>query len=271
MIPRTIHHIWVGPDPLPDDLVPYVRSWKKQHPDWEHRFWSEENLPEDPIRPEVLERLRSPVERSDILRLEILYRYGGAYVDTDLECLRPLDDVLGETAFVGTCFKPDRVTNTFIAAEPKHPLLERALAEIRPRKFHGFDKDVAGPPFLARLVADYPDVELLEPPLLFPSTDEERERAIAIHHMTRTWKDADGLRKSMLRAEERLEKMRVKLEQERRRHAQTKKRLAKLEGRREKGEKRAKPAKGEKGERPEKGAKGERPERKRARLLRRGG
>jgi hypothetical protein len=142
-------------------------------------------------------------------------------------------------------------------------LLERALAEIRPRVFHGFDKDVAGPPFLARLVADYPDVELLEPRLLFPSSDEERENAIAIHHMSRTWKDADGLRKSMLRAEERLEKVRQKLEQERNRHAQTKKRLAKLEGKREKREK------GEKGEKREKGSEGV--ERRRAKLLRRGG
>ena len=32
---------------------------------------------------------------ADILRLEILYTHGGVYLDTDLECLRSLDDVLG--------------------------------------------------------------------------------------------------------------------------------------------------------------------------------
>jgi inositol phosphorylceramide mannosyltransferase catalytic subunit len=229
VIPRAIHHIWVGPEPLPSDLLPYVESWKRHHPDWEHRLWTEENLPRDPIRPEVLQRLRSPIERSDILRLELLYRFGGVYVDTDLECLRPLDEVLGEESFVGTCFKPGRVTNTFIASAAGHPLLERALRELKPREFHGFDKEVAGPPFLARLVPDYPDVKLLEPHLLFPGSAEERERAVAIHHMTRTWKDAEGLRKSMVRAEERLEKTKAKLEDERRRHAATRKRLEKLE------------------------------------------
>ena len=78
----------------------------------------EENLPEDPIRPEILERLRAPVERADILRLEILYRYGGVYVDGDLECLRPLDDVLDGEDFVGVCHKPGRITNTLIAPSP---------------------------------------------------------------------------------------------------------------------------------------------------------
>jgi hypothetical protein len=234
VIPNTIHQIWVGPDPLPDELAPYVKSWKKHHPKWEHILWTEKNLPENPVRPEVLQRLRSPVERSDILRLEILYRYGGVYVDTDLECRRPLDDVIGDAPFVATCFKPERVTNTFVASEPNHPLLERALRELQPREIYGFDKEVAGPPFLARLVADYPDVKLLEPPVLFPSTPEEEELAVGIHHMSRTWKDADGLRDAMLRAEQRLAKTKAKLDDERRRHAATQERLAKLRERLEK-------------------------------------
>ena len=132
MIPRILHHIWIGPDPLPDDQRPWIESWKRHHPDWEHRLWTEENLPEDPVRPEILERLRAPVERADILRLEILYRHGGVYLDGDLECLRPIDDVLEGQDFVGVCHKPGRITNTAIAAVPGHPLLERALERGQP-------------------------------------------------------------------------------------------------------------------------------------------
>lgn len=227
-IPRTIHQIWVGPDPLPGEFRPYVKSWKKHHPKWEHILWTEKNLPDDPVRSEVLDRLRSPIERSDMLRLELLYRFGGVYVDTDLECRRPLDEVIGDHAFVATYFKPSRVTNTFLASVPRHPLLERALAEIKPRHIYGFDKEVAGPPFIARLVAQYPDVAYLEPPLLFPDSENERERAIGIHHMSRTWKDPDGLRKAMLRAEQRLAKSKAKLDEERKRHAATQAKLDKL-------------------------------------------
>jgi mannosyltransferase OCH1-like enzyme len=237
MIPRTVHHIWIGPDPLPDGHRPWIASWKRHHPDWEHRLWTEENLPADPIRPEVLERLRPPVERADILRLEILYRHGGVYVDTDLECLRPIDDVLGNDDFVAVCLKPGRVTNTLIASAAGHPLLERALRELRPTdtywSFEAADsiKDVAGPPLLRRLVADYPDVRLLEPAVCFPATPEERARAVTVHHLARTWHNAATLRKAMLAAERRLAEARAELEREKRRHAATQRRVTRLEKR----------------------------------------
>jgi mannosyltransferase OCH1-like enzyme len=234
MIPRIIHHIWIGPDRLPDDQGPWIKSWKRHHRKWEHRLWTEENLPADPIRPEILERLRAPVERADILRLEILFRHGGVYVDTDLECLRPLDDVLGDEEFVGVCHKPGRITNTAIASVPSHPLLEHALREVRPMETYWTSaserlKEVAGPLLLERLVADYPDVKLLDPPLFFPSTPEEREGAVAVHHMARVWHNTTTLRAAMLRAEKRLEKTKARLAEERRAHAATQQRLAQLE------------------------------------------
>jgi mannosyltransferase OCH1-like enzyme len=237
-VPRTIHQIWIGPDPLPDEHRPWIKGWKRHHPNWNHRLWTEADLRGglDLTRPEVRERLRAPVERADILRLEILYRHGGVYVDTDVECLRPIDDVLGDREFVIACLKPGQVTNTFVASVPGHPLLERALREVRPMEDYwtmssppDSIKRVAGPPFLGRLVPDYPEVELLEPPLLFPSTAEERGRAIAVHHMARTWHNIPTLRRAMLQAERRLESTRAELERERRRHAATAKRLAKLE------------------------------------------
>jgi inositol phosphorylceramide mannosyltransferase catalytic subunit len=233
VIPRTIHHIWIGPEPLPEDHRRWIETWRRHHPKWEHRLWTEENLPEDPIRPEVLDRLRVPVERADILRLEILYRHGGLYVDADVECLRPVDPVLADAEFVGVCVKPGRATNTLIAAVPRHPLLERALREVRPMQEYwsleassAILKESAGPPLLRRLVAEYPDVKLLDPPLVFPATPEERERAVAVHHIARNWHNVTALRGAMLQAERRLEETRRELDKERRRHATTKKRLA---------------------------------------------
>ena len=240
MIPRIIHHIWIGPDPLPEDQRPWIKSWRRHHRNWEHRLWTEDDLPDDPIHPEILERLRAPVERADILRLEILFRHGGIYVDTDLECLRPLDNVLDGQDFVGVCHKPGRITNTAIAAAPGHPLLERALAEVNPMETYWTNssserlKEVAGPLLLERLVPDYPGIRLLEPPAFFPSTPEERERAVAVHHMARVWHNTTTLRAAMLRAEKRLEKTKARLEQERREHVETRERLAQLEKERRK-------------------------------------
>jgi mannosyltransferase OCH1-like enzyme len=236
MIPRILHHIWIGPDPLPDDHRPWIRSWKRHHPSWEHRLWTEKDLPADPIRPEILQRLRAPVERADILRLEILYRHGGVYLDGDLECLRPIDDLLEGAEFVGVSHKPGRITNTAIAAVPGHPLLERALEQVKPMDTYWTSaserlKEVAGPLLLQRLVPDFPEIRLLEPPVFFPATAEERARAVAVHHMARVWHNATTLRAAMLRAEKRLERTRAQLAEEERAHAETKKRLNELEGR----------------------------------------
>lgn len=238
MIPRVIHQIWIGPDALPDEHRRWIGSWKKLHPNWEHRLWTEDDLPSDPIRPEVLERLRAPVERADILRLEILYRHGGVYVDTDVECLRPVDEALAGHDFVGVCLKPGRMTNTFIASVPGHPLLQRALEEVQPLEVYWTIsaptdalKEVAGPPLLRRLVEDCPDAELLEPPVFFPATSEERKRAIGIHHLARTWHNVTALRAAMHQAERRLEEAKRELAKEKRRHAATAKRLARVEGR----------------------------------------
>jgi hypothetical protein len=247
MIPRTFHHIWLGPDPLPHEHGPWIKSWKRHHPDWEFRLWTEDDLPEDPIRPEVLERLRAPVERADILRLEIIYRYGGVYLDTDLECLRPLDPYLDGQEFVGVCHKPGRITNTAIAAVPRHPLLERALQEVNPMEMYWTSaserlKEVAGPLLLDRLVADFPDIRLLDPPVFFPSTPEERANAVCVHHMARVWHNTTTLRAAMLRAEKRLNQTKAKLAEEQRAHEATKQRLANLERRRK--------DRGDKGETP---------------------
>ena len=161
---------------------------------------------------------------------------GEELVDGDLECLRPLDDVLDGEDFVGVCHKPGRITNTMIASVAKHPLLEQALEQVRPMDMYwtgqsGRLKEVAGPRMLERLVSGFPDVKLLEPALCFPSTPEELESAITIHHMARTWHNTTTLRSAMLRAEKRLEAAKAELAAEKRAHSATKKRLAKLEAR----------------------------------------
>lgn len=60
---------------------------------------------------------------------------------------------------------------------------------------------------------------------MYPRTLAERERALAIHHVARSWKDADELHEDVLRAERRLREVQDRLEQELRAHEQTRRRL----------------------------------------------
>jgi mannosyltransferase OCH1-like enzyme len=189
-------------------------------------LWTEETIPEDLRRPEARERLRVPAERSDILRLELLWLYGGIYVDTDFECTRPIEPLIGGLDFFCAFLKPGQVNNAFIGATAGHAILDRALAELRPREWHGYDKAAAGPEFLSALLEDYPEVAVFAPELIYPNTPEQRASAYAIHYQARSWKDGEGFRVAAMVAEERLEQALQELQEERESHERTKAELA---------------------------------------------
>jgi mannosyltransferase OCH1-like enzyme len=202
LIPRVFHQIWLGPAPLPDRFEPLVESWRRHHPGWTHRLWTEETLPGG-LRPEVYERLRSPAERSDVLRLELLAREGGVYVDTDFECLRPLDPLLEGVELFAGVFKDGRVNNALLGAAAEHPAIVRALQEVRPLARYGtVDKYGTGPFFVDRVLKEA-GATLFERKLFYPMPSEEPS-AYAVHHMARSWKTAQGHRSSVLLADERL-------------------------------------------------------------------
>jgi mannosyltransferase OCH1-like enzyme len=225
VIPRIFHHVWVGPNPLPDEFARYRETWAAHHPGWQMRLWTEDNLPQELRRAEVYERLRVPAERADILRLEVLWREGGVYLDTDFECLRSIESLIEGIDFFAAYLKPGRTNNAVIGAVPGHPILDRALDELRPREAYGYDKAAAGPLFVDALLKEYPDVTLFEPALFYPSSPEERERAAAIHHMDRSWKDAEGFKAATLVAERRYDQAQAEV-------ARLRKKLARSEHRR---------------------------------------
>ena len=200
MIPRVFHRIWLGPDSMPEEYVRLGQGWKRNHPDWEHHLWAETNLPTDFERHEVYELLRRPAERADILRLELLHRLGGVYVDADMESLQPIEPLLdGVSCFLGA-LDSGRVSNAVIGAVPGHPLLARAIAELRPRTTFGpVDREGTGPLLIERLRHEFSDVTVFEPEVFFATEPEQAQ--YAFHLSARSWKDGAGLRSDLARAE----------------------------------------------------------------------
>jgi mannosyltransferase OCH1-like enzyme len=212
VIPRLFHQIWLGPEPLPHEYEGYQRSWLRRHPDWELRLWTEGDLPDDLVRTEIYERLRRPAERSDLLRFELLDRHGGVYLDVDFECRRSIEPLLEGVSFFCAYNDPGRVNNAVIGSVPDHPLLARAIRELRPRETFGpVDKEGTGPLFLNRLVAEFPDVTIFEEGLFYPRTPEATAAAYAVHHAARSWKDPADLVLDAVRAEQRLAVVRDEL------------------------------------------------------------
>jgi len=167
-IPKLFHYIWLGTK-LPDQYKPYLQSWLDHHPDWMFLIWvdNEQNydlgmvledadfgfiqefLADENYRGGVFvvdvknlvydnkiffDGTRNYGERSDILRWELLFRFGGTYIDVDFECFKPFD-VLHHMYDFYTGLQPmDTCSVQFgsglVGAVPGHPILRCCVETI---------------------------------------------------------------------------------------------------------------------------------------------
>lgn len=101
-IPKIIHYCWFGGNPLSQEAEGFIASWKKYCPDFEIREWNESNFD---ITCNAYVREAYEAKKwafvTDYVRLWALDRYGGIYMDTDVELLKPIDRFLEHTAFSG--------------------------------------------------------------------------------------------------------------------------------------------------------------------------
>ena len=102
MIPKKIHYCWLGENPLPESAKKCIKSWKKHCPDYEIIEWNEMNYDFTKNR-----YMREAFEAKkwgfvpDYARLDIIYQHGGIYLDTDVELVRPYEDLLQYEGFAG--------------------------------------------------------------------------------------------------------------------------------------------------------------------------
>lgn len=102
LIPKKIHYMWLGKKRIPESLQKCIDSWKKYCPDYEIIRWDESNY--DISKNDYMKQAYEAKAYGfvpDYARLDILYHYGGIYMDTDVEVIRSLDDMLCQQAFCG--------------------------------------------------------------------------------------------------------------------------------------------------------------------------
>ena len=154
-IPKIIHQIWLG-SPLPERYSKWQRTWVDNHPDWLYILWDDQKLEDFPmVNKKAFQEARSYGVKSDIARYEILFQMGGLYVDTDMECLRPMD------AFHYCCnfyagFEPSAwcILNSIIGCSPGHPIMKECIIRMRnsdtmSSDFHSVVNNT-GPEYLTR-------------------------------------------------------------------------------------------------------------------------
>lgn len=106
MITKTIHYCWFGRSPLPESAHKCIASWRRFLPDYEIMEWNEDNFDVNiiPYTQQAYEAKKYAFV-SDYARFWILYHYGGLYFDTDVEVIKPIDDIIAKGPFMG-CEKP---------------------------------------------------------------------------------------------------------------------------------------------------------------------
>jgi mannosyltransferase OCH1-like enzyme len=201
-IPKVFHQIWVGPDPLPAEFEAYAQTWRDHHPGWEYRLWGEDSLPAMRNR-DLYDAAEDLVPehsvwqfRADVLRYEILWSYGGVYVDVDFECLAPLDArIEGLEAFAAWEVQDRWVNNAILGAEPAHPFVDRLITGLPASVAHhrGLRPNVStGPQYLTGLWRRHRSELTVLPqalfyPYLYTDVGSAREHgpwpgAVAVHH-----------------------------------------------------------------------------------------
>lgn len=154
-IVKKIHYVWLGGKPLPPSVKYCISSWRKKCPSYEIIQWDETNFDVDMycwVR-EALQR-KQYAFAADVIRCLVLQKYGGLYLDTDVELMKCVDDTISNNFVVGFLnnhYKTDMMShidengidtrtgkqisgfgiNTgFIYSAPNHPVINKLLSDV---------------------------------------------------------------------------------------------------------------------------------------------
>lgn len=217
MIPKIIHYVWMGGNPLPDYANKNIETWKKFNPDYEIKEWNESNFDINYCKyeKEVYESKKFGFI-GDIIRFYALYHFGGIYMDVDVECIKSFDSLLDNNAVLGFEGKY-HFSNAILMSEKGNPLFKYFLDQYNDRSFKSDDKYLwgcgydlfSGPAIMTSAFMKYykkhfikngdynfPDVLILPYDYLSPNiyscpNDHYEcitENTVTIHHFEGSWK-----------------------------------------------------------------------------------
>ena len=134
-----VHRVWGG-GRMPDDYRRYGQPWADLNPgatvhlfdeSWlRARVWTNQHVVDDLWRRDAGRRSTELfAQLADVVGYEIVLRFGGLYVNCDMEPVRPLGALASE-AFV--CWEDDRwlVNSAMYAPAPGHPFFAEVVAAL---------------------------------------------------------------------------------------------------------------------------------------------
>ena len=206
-IPKIIHYCWFGKNPLPELAQKCIASWRKFLPDYEIKEWNEDNYDVRKI-PYISQAydVKKYAFVSDYARFDILYQHGGLYFDTDVEVIKPLDEILKRGAFAGVESAGALNAGLGLASPAASPIYKEILDSYRNCSFIKDDGSMDLTTVVTRVsdifkkhgFTDKNEVQKVEDITVYPSeyfcpvnpsTGELKitENTCTIHHYAATW------------------------------------------------------------------------------------
>lgn len=209
VIARTIHRIWLGPHPIPAEAETYWGAFAALHPGWEFRTWTDADDYTWLRNWDLFESADTWTSRSDVLRFEILARFGGIYVDTDVRPLKSFAPLMDAGAFAG--WEDARnICGAVMGAEAGHPAIEALIAALpgwTDGRVGAPPHEWAGPRFLTAQWSGRTDVRLEPPRSFYPvhwgqkvDPNGRYPASYAVHHWAKSWSRVREPRLSILMA-----------------------------------------------------------------------
>lgn len=135
-IPKKIHYFWFGKNEMPDRLKNYIKTWKQFCSDYEIIRWDESNY--DITKNKYMYEAYCVGKFGfvpDYARLDIIYNYGGIYLDTDIEIYRNLDDLLCDESFFSVDFEGCVNTGSGFGAVQYNPIIRDMMKVYEKERF----------------------------------------------------------------------------------------------------------------------------------------
>lgn len=128
MIPKIIHYCWFGGNPKSELILKCIESWKKFAADYKIIEWNENNFDLNKYK-----YVRQAYDKgkfafvSDVVRFDVLNKYGGVYLDTDVELLAPIDSFMNSSMFMGFDKRNKVASGLIFGSISNHPILADVL------------------------------------------------------------------------------------------------------------------------------------------------
>lgn len=197
MIPKIIHYCWFGQGEKNETLLRNIEEWKKKLDGYTIIEWNESNFNVNLNQySSDAYKLKKMAFVSDVCRLFALSKYGGIYLDTDVEILKPFDPFLINKSFIGEEQNGKLLGTAVIGAEPntewvsKFLLLYNELSFVEKNRINNYPNTARITNFFKSYLGEKPTIYPVD---FFCAKDYKTHKiqvtsnTVAIHHYAASW------------------------------------------------------------------------------------